>query len=471
MTVDLHQDELLRTDEALADAQLTDSGWRGDERLSVGVRIGRPLLYPVDPGDLPPALPRSATARYVGALFAFDLDPAPAGYRYAAARFTVDLGAADVTAVVVHTGAEQLGVLADGIASPLGDRASRAAPAALLDRLRSREDRPPAWTTGVRSARFGWRYHDRRGATLLPRTYGVHALLETPTTLEELSGAFEAQLDLAGRVRRGVSTTDRIPFTARMPGTATDKTAAVRLCMAADIVGYSEHGPEAAARLQRDLVRILAAGRAAAGVTPGQVTPQPQGDGQFTVLPVGLDEAAAVPRLIRGIADALAARNASAPTTHDASAVSTSTRGPAIPDATTRGPAIRDAATRDASIRDAATRDASIRDAATGDAAAGGDRMRLRLALHRGLVREADNGWVGRAATAVHRLLDCGPLRAAAAEHPAADYVLGVPDVLFADVLSTGDDPPPAAFRPVTVDIPAKGFLERGWIFVPEPAA
>ncbi|XVU23520.1 hypothetical protein ACQPZJ_40695 [Actinoplanes sp. CA-054009] len=401
----------------LTDTQLTDSGSRGDERLSVGVRIGRPLLYPVGAGDLPPALPTSPAARYVGALFAFDLDPAPAGYRYAAARFTVDLGPADVTAVVVHTGAEQLGVLADGIASPLGDRASRAAPASLLDRLRSREDRPPAWTTGVRSARFGWRYHDRRGATLLPRTYGVHALLEAPATLSELSGAFEAELDLAGRVRRGVSTTDRIPFTAHMPGTATDKAAAVRLCMAADIVGYSERGPEPAARLQHDLVRILAEGRAAAGVTPGQVTPQPQGDGQFTVLPVGLDEAAVVPRLIRGIAGALTARNAAA--------------------------------------------------RAAGDA----DRMRLRLALHRGLVREADNGWVGRAATAVHRLLDSAPLRAAVAEHPAADYVLGVPDVLFADVLSTGDDPPPAAFRPVTVDIPAKGFLERGWIFVPEPAA
>ncbi|MFF5079141.1 hypothetical protein ACFY36_18955 [Actinoplanes sp. NPDC000266] len=439
MTVDLHQDELLRTDEALTDAQLTDSGSRGDERLSVGVRIGRPLLYPVEADDLPPALPRSAAARYIGALFAFDLDPAPAGYRYAAARFTVDLGAADVTAVVVHTGAEQLGVLADGIASPLGDRASRAAPAALLDRLRSREDRPPAWTTGVRSARFGWRYHDRRGATLLPRTYGVHALLEAPAALAELSGAFEAELDLAGRVRRGVSTTERIPFTALMPGAATDKTAAVRLCMAADIVGYSDHGPEAAARLQHDLVRILAEGRAAAGIAPTQVTPQPQGDGQFTVLPVGLDESTAVPRLIRGIANALATRNASAVAARNVPRqVPRNTSAHAAPDAT---------------------------------AAGAGDRMRLRLALHRGLVREADNGWVGRAATAVHRLLDCGPLRAAAAEHPAADYVLGVPDVLFADVLSSGDDPPPAAFRPVTVDIPAKGFLERGWIFVPEPAA
>src|SRR5690348_1339103 len=76
-----HQDELLRTDEVLTDAQLTDSGSRGDERLHVGVRFGRPRLYPVEAADLPPAL-SAPGARYAGALFAFDLDPAPAGYRY-----------------------------------------------------------------------------------------------------------------------------------------------------------------------------------------------------------------------------------------------------------------------------------------------------------------------------------------------------------------------------------------------------
>ncbi|GAA0452230.1 hypothetical protein Ade02nite_00140 [Paractinoplanes deccanensis] len=411
----VHLDELLRTDEVLSDAQLTDSGSRGDERLRVGVRFGRPLLYPVEEADLPPALRRRsapAGARWLGALFAFDLDPAPDGYRYGGAGFTVDLGAAGATAVMVHASAEQLGVLADGIASPLGDRAARTAPASLLGRLRSRDDRPPAWTTGAQSPRFGWRYRDRRGTPLLPRTYGVHAVLEVPAGQRELTGAFEAALDLTGTVRRRVSTTERIPFSVPLPGADPARAAAVRLCMAADIVGYSSHSPAVAARLQHDLVRILAQGRSAAGVTAGQVAPQPQGDGQFTVLPVGLDEAEAVPRLVHGIAGALAARNAAADL-----------------------------------------------------------RMRLRVALHRGLVREADNGWVGRAATAVHRLLDSEPLRDAVRLHPAADYVLGVPDVLYADVVSTIDDPPPAAFRPVTVDIPAKGFRERGWIYVPGAAA
>jgi hypothetical protein len=183
--------------------------------------------------------------------------------------------------------------------------------------------------------------------------------------------------------------------------------------MAADVVAYSSRGPAEAERVQHDLVRILADGRAAAGIGAADVAPQPQGDGQFTVLPVGLDEAAAIPRLLRGIATALAARNAAGP----------------------------------------------------------GDRMRLRVALHRGLVKEADNGWVGRAAIAVHRILDSPPLRAALAENPGADYVLGVPDMLFADVLSTADDPPPAGFRPITVDLPHKGFLEQAWLYVPGAAA
>lgn len=77
--------------------------------------------------------------------------------------------------------------------------------------------------------------------------------------------------------------------------------------------------------------------------------------------------------------------------------------------------------------------------------------MRLPVALHRGLVKEADNGWVGRATVAVHRLLDSPPLREALADRRTADWALGVADVLYADVLADRDDPPPAAFRPVTV--------------------
>jgi hypothetical protein len=93
--------------------------------------------------------------------------------------------------------------------------------------------------------------------------------------------------------------------------------------------------------------------------------------------------------------------------------------------------------------------------------------MRLRVALHRGLVKEADNGWVGSSAIAVHRILDSGPLRAAVKENPAACYVLGLPDVLYRDVIEHAVEPPRAGdFRAMVVDLPEKDFVERGWLYV-----
>jgi hypothetical protein len=414
MTADaaVQQDELIRTDDALADVRLTGPAPRGEAPMAVALRCGRPLLYPLASADLPVRLRDRAAAtgaRYAGALFAFDLDEPPAGYRYAAARFTVDLGDCGATAVVVHAAGDQFGLIGGDAVSPLGERAVGTARTGLLRRLGLRTDRPAAWTTGALSPRFGWRYRDRRDTPLLPRSYGVHAVIEAPPGMAELGGALEAEADLAGLARRRVSTAERVAFAVPLPGAPAGRSAAVRLCIAVDVVSYSSRGPAAAERVQHDLVRILADGRSAAGIGPDDVVPQPQGDGQFTVLPVGLDEAAAIPRLLRGIGVALAARNA---------------------------------------VEHA-------------------DRMRLRVALHRGLVKEADNGWVGRAAVAVHRILDSQPLRDALAEHPGADYVLGVPDVLFADVLSTGDHPPPASFRPITVDLPNKNFLEQAWLHVP----
>ncbi|WP_328475409.1 hypothetical protein OHA21_19050 [Actinoplanes sp. NBC_00393] len=395
----------------LSDARLIDSGSRGDDELSLALRCGRPLLYPLPAADLPPVLRGRAAAtgaRYAGALFAFDLDVPPAGHRYAAARFTVDLAGSGVVAVQVHSCGDAFGLLPDGAATAVADRAAGSVRAALLRRLGVRTDRPAARTSGTLSSRFGWHYTDRRATPLLPRTYGGSALIELPPGAAELHGSIEAEVELTGPARRRATSAERIPFTVAAPGAPAGRSAAVRLCMAADISGYSRLGPDAAVQAQQDLVRILATARTAAGVDPSAVAPQPQGDGQFTVLPVGLDEAAALPRLMRSVAEQLAAHNA------------------------TRS----------------------------------GDRLRLRVALHRGLVREADNGWVGRAAIAVHRILDCAPVRTALSEHRYADYVLGVPDVLYSDVLTTGEFPPPAAFRPVLVDLPAKGFREQAWVYV-----
>ncbi|MFG1607776.1 hypothetical protein [Actinoplanes sp. NPDC049265] len=402
----------LSADEVLAAVTLTAPDVRGDGGLRLGLRHGRPLLYPLPADDLGRPLRSRAAAtghRYVGALFAFDLDEPPHGYHHATVRFSADLTGSGVTAVAVHSGGDQFGLVPDGAVTPMGVRVTEAARPGLAVRLGLRADRPAARTVGVHSARFGWHYAVPRTAAALPCTYATHAVLEVPAGVTEVSGTLGVEVDLAGLFRRRAGAADRTPVRLRIPGATSGRAAAVRLCMAADVVAYSRRGPTAAERIQRDLVRVLAAGRSAAGIGPADVDPQPQGDGQFTVLPVGLDEGEAIPRLIRGLAGALAARNA----------------------------AVAD------------------------------DRMRLRVALHRGLVKQGDNGWVGRAAIAAHRLLDATPLRAALTEHPGADYVLGVPDVLYADVLATGDHPPPDAFRPVTVDLPDKGFLEQAWIYCP----
>jgi|SRR4051794_4464532 hypothetical protein len=140
------------------------------------------------------------------------------------------------------------------------------------------------------------------------------------------------------------------------------------------------------------------------------VPPQPQRDGEFTVLPIGIDESAVIPKLIAGLREELRDRDRER---------------------------------------------------------AAGERMRLRVAFHRGLVKEAANGWVGGAAIAVHRILNSSPLRQAIDENSQAPYVLGLPDVLFHDVIAHAVEPPlPTDFRPMTVAVPEKEFVEEGWLTV-----
>jgi len=157
-------------------------------------------------------------------------------------------------------------------------------------------------------------------------------------------------------------------------------------------------------------VGALALARRDAGLDEAEVARQAQGDGQFSVFPAGIDESTVIPRLVVGLRTALAEAN-----------------------------------------RDAVD----------------GSRMRLRVALHRGLVKEGDNGWVGHAAVAVHRILDSPPVRAALRDNTGADFVLGVPDVLYRDVIVHTTQPPePHEFREIVVDLPDKRFLENGWVYV-----
>ncbi|MDP9793141.1 hypothetical protein J2S43_001653 [Catenuloplanes nepalensis] len=423
-------DEELTGHRMLAHRTLGPPGGRGvppsAAGVSGGVRCGHPLLYPVPTRDLPAVLRHRAGLgrhRYVGAIFAFDLDVLDTGRRYTGARFEVTLSGTGARAVLLAMDGDELGLVqtaeATHAASVIAGRTVTAAAGrpGLLRRLSARRDVPRAWTTGVQTASFGWLYDDPKGRSVLPRTYGMHALLEVPAEATEVAGALSVQVetDGTGGPQDGVLS-DAVRFTERMTAVPAHGPAAVRLCMAADVVGYSRRRNDETEVLQRDLVDVLARARRAAGIRDADVAPQPQGDGQFTVLPVGLDESAVIPALLDELAGRLAARD--------------------------RGRPAR-------------------------------DRMQLRVALHRGLVKEGDNGWIGTAAIAVHRILDSAPLREAVRSHGAATYVLGLPDVLYRDVIVHAARPPlPAAFREMTVDLPAKGFVEHGWLHVgPEVSA
>jgi len=288
-----------------------------------------------------------------------------------------------------------------------------------LRRLAGRSGTPRAWPTGVQSPNFGWSYDDPAGELLLPRAYAMHALLELPAEATEVAGRLGVRVEIgaaAGRRggRRPAGMRESVRFAEPLAPAGPPSAAAVRLCMAADVSGYSRRGNAATERIQRDLVATLARCRRAAGIPDSAVAPQPQGDGQFTVLPIGIDESVVIPALLRELRVALTDLNRRA---------------------------------------------------------TGADRMRLRVALHRGLVKEGSNGWIGAAAIAVHRILDSPPLRRALAGDDAADFVLGVPDVLFRDVIVPSDGPPrPEDFEPVVVTLPEKGFIEHAWLHIGRPA-
>jgi hypothetical protein len=422
-------DEELTGDAVLAHRELGPAGGRGvppaADRSRGGVSCGRPLVYPVPAEELPAALRSRAGMgrhRYVGAVFAFDLDVLPDRERYTGARFEVALAGPDSRAIALAPDGDELGLVQTEAAilpaSPLAARTVAAAQRrpSLLRRLAARRDTPRAWTTGVRTSSFGWVHDDPRGQRLLPRTYGMHALLELPATATEVAGSLSVQVETTGPdgPRNGVLS-DAVPFAE--PLTAAEPAgAAVRLCMAADVVGYSRHRNDETEVLQRDLVDVLGQARRAAGIRDAEVRPQPQGDGQFTVLPVGIDESAVIPALLDELGRGLAERNRGRPAENS---------------------------------------------------------VRLRVALHRGMVKVGANGWIGNAPIAVHRILDSEPLREAIRSHPAATYALGVPDVLYRDVILHAAGPPPAAdFREMVVDLPAKNFVERGWLYVgPQVAA
>lgn len=271
----------------------------------------------------------------------------------------------------------------------------------------------------------GWLAGDPLGVATAPRAGEVRAKLWVPRDLAELTGVNRFDCTILrpawGR-RRLHAGSSPVPFSIALPpGWAlrpppppqpvSSRRPAVRLCMAADTESYGRFTTGEAARSQERLVEVLATARRNAGIPEQEVDLQPSGDGQFAILPAGLDETAVIPRLVEGVHVALATVNA------------------------------------------------DLSDRA---------RLRLRIALHRGHVAPGVNGWVGAVTIGVHRLLDCAPLRSRLARERVADFALIVSDVVFNDVIVAGiEGLDPAEFEPVEAILPDKNFAERAWVLVP----
>lgn len=417
--------EELGGSDLLAYRELARAGARGDSAPPGppgGVRCGRPLIYPIPAEELSTPLRRRSESfggSYLGALFAFDLDALPAGQRYTAARFDVALADTHAAAVRLDGDGDTLGVTYDD--DPATSVAAYTIAAArgrpgLLRRLAGRADVPRAWVTGSQSPKFGWVYDDPRGELLLPRSYGMHAVIEVPPGTDEVRGTLGVQVEIATgrgrRTRQVAGLRESLTFAEPLTPVSAPVGAAVRLCMAADVSGYSRRINAETERIQSELVDLLSRARRAAGIADPAVRPQPQGDGQFTVLPVGIDESKVIPLMLAELGAGLRELNA----------------------------------------------------------AETADPLRMRVALHRGLIKEGRNGWIGAAPIAVHRILDSPPLRDALSAHRAADFVLGVPDVLYRDVFVHAVLPPRQdQFTEMTVELPEKGFIEHCWLHVGEP--
>lgn len=281
----------------------------------------------------------------------------------------------------------------------------------------------------------GWLVGNPMGAEPIPDHIVAHVIAEVPLDIATLGGTMYVDTtsttqSLAGTRRRHACSPAGKSFTLTPPpdwaaesrpvrvqsptkGTAADRLQppAVRLCFAVDIERFGRFTTAEGVRAQRRFAELLATARAHAGLDETQVLVQESGDGQFVVLPPGLDESVVLPRLVEGLRLALRETNA------------------------------------------------DLNDHA---------RLRLRVAFHRGHVSPAANGWTGDAVIAVHRLLDSDTLRESLVDTPGADAVFIVPEVLYHDIVAhrhgTLD---PDEFDRVEVTAPTKGFSAPAWIHAP----
>lgn len=182
-----------------------------------------------------------------------------------------------------------------------------------------------------------------------------------------------------------------------------------RLCVAADVVGYSRIGDHGQRDAQRYLIEVLDSAGSAAGLRRGIWDRQHAGDSELAVLPQDEPESVVVDDFIRQLEAALARHNR-----------------PFRPDA----------------------------------------RLRLRVALHFGRLMPGDTGFAGPGPVEVTRMVNSSPLRAAMIAAPDANLALLVSSSIYQDTIEPQHTTlRPAEFRKVHVS--EKEFHADAWLWVP----
>ncbi|MYT96970.1 MULTISPECIES: hypothetical protein [unclassified Streptomyces] len=181
-------------------------------------------------------------------------------------------------------------------------------------------------------------------------------------------------------------------------------------CIAVDAQAYGSNNDRRQSEIQHDLPRLLDHAARRAGLDRDQWQIQRKGDEQLAVRPVDGSEPRLVDDYIRHLVAELRDYNAQR-----------------VPEA----------------------------------------RMRLRAAIHQGLVELADNGFAGTAVVVTSRLLNARPLYEALAEHPGADLVLVLSDEVFrSTVVGRHTSLLPEDFT--RVDAQVKEYGAAAWLRVPE---
>ena len=186
-----------------------------------------------------------------------------------------------------------------------------------------------------------------------------------------------------------------------------------RLCVAYDLENYSTRSNRGQLAAQDRLSRVILAACAATGLAERDYDIQRQGDGGLVVLPTGgtIDEPLLIAAFLLSVESSLRIMNRY------------------LPDA---------------------------------DA----DRIRMRVALHEGILFAASHGYAGDAVVDAFRMCDAPPVRRALALNPGADLVIVASNGLYRDVLRHGDHGLPGGPY-VRHELQVKQFSDTGWIFVP----